>query len=243
MDGSGNQTRLTVTCNKFVALDHSNIEPFVAVELSSMESIPMLLTEYFPENLNEFISRHKINLLFSEQLSLVTNMADGLSYLHQNDIVHTNLHGRNVLINYQHQAKIGDFVCSQLHQAGIIHIVTESTDTQAFVAPELSEDNAVHSIESDIFALGMLFLQVLVQEIPTTDNKLINKLDGCHPVQPLVFSCIGEEKDNRPDCAEVCEQLARSKTSSHCIMYNCLYGKKVSQIIHTCIVEYEALYT
>ena len=242
MDGSGNQTRLTVTCNKFVALDHSNIEPFVAVELNSMENIPMLLTEYFPENLNEFISRHKINLLFSEQLSLVTNMADGLSYLHQNDIVHTNLHGRNVLINYQHQAKIGDFVCSQLHQAGIIHIVTESTDTQAFVAPELSEDNAVHSIESDIFALGMLFLQVLVQEIPTTDNKLINKLDGCHPVQPLVFSCIGEEMDNRPDCAEVCEQLAHSKTSSHCIMYNCLYGKKVSHIIHTCIVKYEALY-
>lgn len=232
MDGSTNQTRVIVACNKLFALNHSNIEPFVAVEQSNLENIPMLLTEFFPENLNEFISRHKINLSFCEQLTLVTNLADGLSYLHQNDIVHTNLHGRNVLINYQYQAKIGDFICSQLHKAGIIHIVTESSDMQAFVAPELLEDKAVHSMESDIFALGMLFLQVLVQEIPTVGNKLINKLDGCHPIQPLVYSCIGEEKEHRPDCAEVCEQLARSKGSSHCIMYNCLYGKKVSHVIH-----------
>ena len=236
VDGSANQTRVTVACNKLVELDHSNIEHFVAVELSSTENIPMLLTECFVENLNDLVSRRKNNLLFCEQSSLITNMADGLGYLHQHNIVHANLHGRNVLIDYQHQAKIGDFVCSQLHQAGVIHIVTDCDDTQAFVAPELLVDNVIHSMESDVFALGVLFLQVCVQEIPTTDNKLIGQLDDCHPVQPLVYSCIGEEKETRPDCMEICEQLARNKSSPQYIMYSCLYGKKVSYVYGSCNV-------
>lgn len=231
VDGSANQTRVTLVCNKFVEFDHSNIELFVAVEQSCTENIPMLLTEYFPENLDEFVIRRKTNLAFCEQLSLATNMADGLSYLHQNDITHGNLHGRNVLIDDQHQAKIGDFICPQLCQAGIIHNATDSSNTQAFVAPELSEDKAVHSVESDVFALGVLFLQVFVQEIPTTDSNLITKLDDCHPIQPLVYSCISEDKEVRPDCAEICDQLAHSKDSPHCIIYNCLYGKKVSHVI------------
>ena len=231
VDGSANQTRVTLVCNRFVKLDHSNVEAFVAVELSCTENIPMLLTEFFPENLDEFVSRHKTNLAFCEQLSLATNMAYGLSYLHQNDMIHSNLHGRNVLINDQHQAKIGDFICPQLHQAGVIHNATDSSDTQAFIAPELSEDKAVHSVESDVFALGVLFLQVFVQEVPTTDSKLIAKLDDCHPIQPLTYSCISEDKEVRPDCAEICDQLTRSKGNPQCIIYNCLYGKNVSHVI------------
>ena len=232
VDGSANQTRVTLVCNKFVELDHSNIEAFVAVEQScTEENIPMLLTECFPENLDDFVSRCKSNLAFCEQLSLATNMADGLSYLHHNDITHGNLHGRNVLIDYRHQAKIGDFACPQLYQAGVIHNATDSSDTQAFIAPELSEDKAVNSMESDVFALGVLFLQVFVQEIPTTDSNLITKLDDCHPIQPLVYSCISEDKEVRPDCTEICDQLARTKDTSHCIIYNCLHGKKVSHVI------------
>lgn len=233
MDDSSNQTRITLACNRFVNFNHPNIEAFVAVELSSMENIPMLLTEMFPENLNEFVKRCKNNLPFCEQLSVTSNMADGLNYLHQNDIIHANLHGNNVLVNYQHQAKIGDFICPQLQKDGIIHITTDCNDTQAFVAPELSIDNPIYSVESDIFALGVLFLQVFVQDIPTTDNRLINKLDDCHPIQPLVYSCISDNKEGRPDCVEVCDQLARDKSSPQCIMYNCLYGKKVSQLIDT----------
>ena len=240
MDGSGNhQARVTTVCNRFVKINHSNIEAFVAVETSSTENIPILLTEFFPENLDEFVKRRKTNLAFSEQLSLITNMADGLNYLHQHNIIHSNLHGSNVLINYQHQAKIGDFFCPQLQQAGVIHMATDHNNTQAFIAPELSVDKAVHSIESDVFALGMLFLQVFLQEIPTGDNRLITKLDDCHPIQPLVYSCVSEDKKNRPDCSEVCDHLADDKNSSQCIIYNCLYGKKVSYLS----VEHFYLYT
>jgi len=228
VDDSNNQTRVTSTCNKFVKLKHFNVEAFVAVELSISENIPMLLTEFFPENLNEFVHRRKSNLSFDEQLNLVTNMVDGLNYLHQNDIIHGNLHGRNVLIDSKHQAKIGDFVCMQLYQAGIIHMAADCSDSQAFIAPELSAEKVVHSTESDVFALGVLFLQVFVQEIPTTDTTLIAKLDNCHPIQPLVYSCISEGKEARPDCSEICDQLAHDKKTPHCIIYNFLYGKKVS---------------
>ena len=228
VDDSNNQTRVTSTCNKFFKLKHFNIEAFVAVELSNSENIPMLLTECFPENLDEFVSRRKSNLSFDEQLNLVTNMVDGLNYLHQNDIIHGNLHGRNVLIDSKHQAKIGDFVCLQLYLAGVIHMAIDCSDSQAFIAPELSAEKPVHSMESDVFALGMLFLQVFVQEIPTADTTLITKLDNCHPIQPLVYSCISEGKEARPDCSEIYDQLARDRSTAHCIIYNFLYGKKVS---------------
>ena len=237
-DDSDCWTTVTMACNKFLKLSHSNVEAFVAVEINRMENIPMLLTELFPENLNELVDRCKSNLAFYEQLSIITNMADGLDYLHHNGIIHTNLHGGNVLINYEHQAKIGDFVCPQLLQAGVIHVTTAGCgNSQAFVAPELqSVEKLVHSMESDIFALGVLFLQVFMQEIPTAGNNLISKLDDCHPFQPLVYSCISEEKESRPECADVCKQLAHDKDSSQCIMYNCLYGKKVSDLDRICLI-------
>jgi len=227
LDQSGVMARLTLACNKFVQFHHSCLERFLAIQLNP-DKMPMLLTEICTENLNDFAKRYKSTLPFSGQLMLIKNISDGLFYLHQHDIIHANLHGGNVLITDQHQAKIADYICPQLSEAGIIRQTSADEKLQVFIAPELSSDTAVPSFESDVFSLGTLFVQILTQDIPTSGINLVEKIDYCNPVQPVVDSCLSEESTARPDCVRVCEMVAQIKDSSQYVMYNCLYGKKVS---------------
>ena len=218
--------KITATCKDFFRLDHPHVEAFKATQADLKDFV--LLTEMFPENLDEFVKRCWKILPYPEQLNLIQNMADGLQFLHQNGIIHSNLHGRNVLINHERQAKIGDYICPQLQRAGLIRKMTEEDELQAFKAPELSEEHpAVHTIKSDVFALGVLCLQVLTQAVPSIEGSLVNMLDDCNPSRPLVNRCLSKNSASRPDCAGVCDLVAGVRDSPLYVMYNCLYGKKV----------------
>ena len=241
MDKSGVMTRLTVTCNKFVDFHHPNVETFLAIQ-PNPENVPMLVTEICTENLDEFVKRYKSTLSFFKQLRLISNLAEGLFYLHQQNIVHANLHGGNVLITGQHQAKVADYICPQLQQAGIIRRASANEKLQAFVAPELSKETVVPSFESDVFSLGVLFVQVLTQDIPASNSNLVEKVDYCNPVQPVVDSCVSEDSMSRPDCVGVCDLVTQIRDSPQYVMYNCLYGKKVRMTVYTLcylFVEFE----
>ena len=227
VDDSNIVTKLTEVCNKFFQIRHHHVEAFK--ETHSNAEMFVLLTDMFPENLDDFVKRSYDNLPYCEQFSLIQNMADGLCFLHQNDIIHSNLHGRNVLISHDRQAKIGDYVCPQLQLAGLIEKSSDIDDRSlAFVAPEISNEQAVHTFKSDIFSLGILFLQVLTQIIPSADHNLMNALGSCNPAWLLVENCLDKTSTLRPDCAKVCELVTHVRDSTQYLMYNCLYGKKVS---------------
>ena len=72
---------------------------------------PILLTELLPENLNSYTARMKGKLPIHAQLELCHNMAKGLQFLHTDGLVHNNLHGPNILISQDGQAKIADYIC------------------------------------------------------------------------------------------------------------------------------------
>ena len=226
LDQSGVMARLTVACNKFVQFHHPHVEAFLAMQ-SNPQNMPVLLTEICTENLDDFVKRYKSTLPFSGQLKLIRNVADGLFYLHQHDIIHANLHGGNVLITGQHQAKVADYICPRLQEADIIRETSINEKLKAFVAPELSRETAVPSFEADVFSLGTLFVQILTQDIPTSGTNLVDKIDYCNPVQPVVDSCLSEESTSRPDCVRICDMVVQIKGSPQYVMYNCLYGKKV----------------
>jgi len=218
-------TKLITACNKIVQLNHPNVEAFKTTQTNADGFV--LLTEMLPENLDDFVKRCWDILLYSEELSLIQNMADGLSFLHQNNIIHTNLHGRNVLISHDRQAKIGDYICPQLQQAGLIHKIPSEGELQTFIAPELSKEQPFHTFKSDVFALGVLCLQVLTQVIPSVDGGLLNMLDDCNPARSLVDKCLSENSATRPDCARVSDLVTSIRDSPQFVIYNCIFGKEV----------------
>ena len=204
---------------KFLYYDHPNIELFVKVVQLNPESPPTLLSEFLTKNLDNFILNMEGECIDSKQFQLCYDMAKGLQYLHRRGVIHTNLHGRNVLITSDGTAKIADYVSPQV----ISHSLTRTTPPAnvAYLPPEVIEDKALYSAQSDIYSLGVLFLQVLIQKIPASSDKTMfsiiekRKEEICkikhNTLLPILLWCLSIVKSARPFIDQICEAVVAAK--------------------------------
>ena len=215
-----------------VTNQHSNIEQFHSVVQLTPDSPPILLTELLPENLNSYTARMKGKLPIHAQLDLCQDMAKGLQFLHTAGLVHNNLHGANILISQDGQAKIADYICP------LVDSLNEQTTPQhsVYTAPELIKNITVYSKQSDIYSLGVLYLQVATQSPPmpkeSTELSEVQRwkeqLDQIttNPLLPLILQCLGFTVA-RPSIDRVCAKIATAKESPQSVMSNALYHIKV----------------
>jgi serine/threonine protein kinase len=104
------------------------------------------------------------------------DIADGLKYLHDNNVVHGDLHGSNVLVDDNERALLSDFGRAKVigHQGYSTYLVAGCAE---FMAPELLSNDEEDEEEndgagadrgppfskmSDIYAFSMLMFQVCV---------------------------------------------------------------------------------
>ena len=212
---------------------HTNIEQFHSVVQLTPDSSPILLTELLHENLNNYTARMKGKLPVHVQLDLCHDMAKGLQFLHTAGLVHNNLHGANVLINQDGRAKIADNICP------LVDSLNEKVTPQhtVYTSPELVKNIHVYSKQSDIYSLGVLYLQVATQSPPIPKDSIEisevqrfkDQLDEIttNPLLPLILQCLGITLA-RPSIDRVCVKIAIAKDSPQSVMSNTLYHIKVT---------------
>ena len=109
------------------------------------------------ENLNDYILQQKPGL--SECILLFKDITHGLKHLHENKIVHKNLHPNNVLIFKQKSnvvCKISDTL------DGALCCKWENVRINSFSAPECV--NLTFDLASDIFSLATILYFMVAQE-------------------------------------------------------------------------------
>ena len=219
-----------------VTNQHANIEQFHSVVQLTPDSPPILLTELLHENLNNYTARMEGKLPVHVQLDLCHDMAKGLQYLHTAGLVHNNLHGANVLISQDGRAKIADYICP------LVDSLNEKVTPQrnVYTSPELVKDIHVYSKQSDIYSLGVLYLQVATQSSPMPNDsaelsevqRFKDQLDEIttNPLLPLILQCLGIIVA-RPSIDRVCAKIATAKESPQSVMSNTLCDIKVRAFI------------
>jgi len=203
---------------------HPNIELFNASFQLTSESTPTLLSELLAENLDDFTNRMEGNCAMHKQLELCHDMSSGLQYLHSIDVVHSNLHGRNILINEEGKAKIADYVCPQVITKRDMTVPTNIP----YLPPEAIKDKSHYTQQSDIYSLGVLLLQVAVQRVPSlTEQTELSKLakrkeelSGIkhHPLVSIILRCLSTIQLARPSIDKLCEAVAAAKESPQNVM-------------------------
>ena len=144
-------------------------------------------------------------------------MAKGLQYLHSISVVHSNLHGRNILIDGDGTAKIADYVCPHLLPNG----TKMSFVNVPYLSPEAMEDMSQCAEPSDIYSLGVLFLQVAMQDIPsptdkTENSKMVKRKEELsrvkhHPLWTAILKCLSSIRIARPSTDKLCEEVVAAK--------------------------------
>ncbi|KAF9644146.1 kinase-like protein [Thelephora ganbajun] len=158
-----------------------------------------------------------------DRIGLLSDVTEGLYYLHSCNMIHGDLKGQNILVDDSGHARIVDFGFA---------IVTRNLDsmssashhngyTPRWTAPEVL-DGEPHSKEGDIFSFAMVMIEVFTGAVPFSDTSsfvaISSIMQGKRPSRPthptftenlwsLMQRCWGHDPRSRPEVSEALGML------------------------------------
>ena len=179
--------------------------------------------ERMNDNLRVFLEKHKDKLSIQEQLRISLEITKGVAFLHQLNppMVHCDLNDKNVMFSSEGVAKIGDFGQSKLKKD--VYLTSTAPGMLLFMPPEsLRAENIKYDESLDVFSLGVLWLEIGIQEAPTPNmegigttrevkrrEKDLQRMDEEHPLKPFILLCLSDDRKQRPQAAELEMVLTR----------------------------------
>ncbi|EMD36226.1 hypothetical protein CERSUDRAFT_65942 [Gelatoporia subvermispora B] len=182
-------------------LRHPNIVPFVGIDT---EMYPLsLVCEWMPHGT---ITAYILSDPTADRLKLLKDIAEGLQYLHDMNVVHGDLKGANVLINDKHVACLADFGLATLSHHGKLTTLSVTAWSPRWTAPEVFDPEqfgltrATLSSQSDIYSWSMVAWEVFSGLLPFHDCGHPGAipwrvLSGMRPPRPAEALTVGLTDD------------------------------------------------
>ncbi len=183
---------------------------------------PGIVMEYMTRgSLYQVIHSGQPMLSWTVRLKIARDITCGLSFLHQENIIHRDLKSLNVLLNEEMQAKLTDFGLAKIKTETISVSQEESPGTLLWMAPELFKRGSVCTQKSDVYSLGITLWELAAYKRPFDDaeNDVIAKdwiekgqrelipKDCPPPLARAITWCWDGEAAKRPSAQKVLELL------------------------------------
>ncbi|KAF9595851.1 hypothetical protein IFM89_005337 [Coptis chinensis] len=177
------------------------------------EDEQMLVYEFLPNGtLRDHLSvKSNGPLGFALRLRIALGSAKGILYLHNEadpPIFHRDIKASNILLDSKFNAKVADFGLSRLAPVPDIegtipgHVSTVVKGTPGYLDPEYFLTHKLTD-KSDVYSLGVVFLELLTGSQPITHGKNIVREVRLAYQSGVVFSVIDGRMGSYPsECAE-----------------------------------------
>ncbi|XP_022732922.1 putative receptor-like protein kinase At4g00960 [Durio zibethinus] len=182
------------------------VEKLLVYEYVTNESLDKLL----------FKSNRKEELDWKQRYEIITGIARGLLYLHEdahNRIIHRDIKASNILLDDKWVPKIADFGMARLFPEDETHVNTRVAGTNGYMAPEYVMHGHL-SVKADVFSFGVLVLELISGQRNSSFNldvdaqnlldwayKLYKKSKGLEIMDPVLAPSA------RPEQVAMCIQL------------------------------------
>lgn len=134
----------------------NNVNIIELYEVIHREDVLILIFEYIDYDLMRYITTH------GNVFSLIKQLVDGIYYLHTHNIIHRDLKPTNILVSKEGILKIADF--------GLARVISPMDFTYSsevvtlwYRAPELLVGNTDYLYEIDIWSLGCIICEMIMQ--------------------------------------------------------------------------------
>ncbi len=202
-------------------IQHPNLVRFVAAVLDDAVErgvdTPIIISELLDMNLREAYSKVSLG---RNHIPIFRDIAYALHYLHQHreSIIHRDVSAPNVLLealpNGIYRAKVSDFGSANLAKQS----VTTGAGAIVYCAPEMFPQNDCRTpplpqtTKVDVFSYGVLLLEVILKEMPTTDTRyfMFQRAEKqWKKMYDLIVLCTKHFPMDRPTMAEILNKLNR----------------------------------
>ena len=233
VDPTHQELRLRNEVDKAHNLCHKNIARYETCYTFATLSgdIDVAVMRYYEDgSLDNFLRRG--NLSYEERSNILTQLLEGIAYLHSHDIIHRDLKPQNVLMVHhagRYIPKIADFGISKQLDSGESSLVNNSLlgGTRSYASPEQLRERALRK-NTDLWSFGVIAYQVLTGELPfaSSDASLSSEeqyavqlrqiFNGelpagieriAEPWQSVIRACLVADNNQRVRHAEDCLRM------------------------------------
>ena len=196
-------------CNSVARMQHPNIASII--EVSTEGRFPYMVMEALGDrNLKKLIVQNPV-MSFETKISIMVQVADGLGYAHKCGVMHRNVCPENIFLTTDGCIKIRDFAIAHILMKHLPHPGVR-WGAPIYLSPEQIKHKQSNA-QSDIFALGIVFYELLTGVHPFYDPDSNKALDNIlqnvflptfeqypefHPrIWHILKTCLAKNPDDR----------------------------------------------
>ncbi|CAL1693920.1 unnamed protein product [Somion occarium] len=215
----------------WLQLQHENVVHLLGIDVERFPGMPCMVLPWMESgNIRNYMEKKTFPVVQLNQW--LREVAEGLTYLHDEQVVHGDLRGTNILMSEDGVAKLADFGLSVFAGERSKSFHSLRGGSERWMAPELLDPEAMNLIStrptlaSDVYSFGIVCVEIYTCEKPfhahTNDNH-VRKIVGAggRPEKPsdplkaimdddlfdLVCSCWQHQPSDRPPISTVLQQL------------------------------------
>ena len=154
------------------SLNHPNIVK--VFNHGTIEGRPYIANEYVRGQTMKDMLDFRTSIPIAEAVSYMLQLTSALFYAHQHNIIHRDIKPQNIYVMPDGTIKLGDFGIAQAE--GMDDSFTKTSEIVGsvhYLAPEISQGKPA-SIQSDIYAAGVTFYELLTGHVPFDKDTPVN---------------------------------------------------------------------
>ncbi|KAJ0653018.1 putative dual-specificity kinase TKL-Pl-4 family [Helianthus annuus] len=146
---------------------HKNVVQFIGA--CTQPTKLCIVTEFMAQgSIYNYLHKQNGSFKLPMILKIAIDISKGMSYLHQNNIIHRDLKTANLLMDEHGVVKVADFGVARVQtQTGVM---TAETGTYRWMAPEVIEHRP-YDHKADVFSFGVVLWELLTGEVNVFLNK------------------------------------------------------------------------
>ena len=153
------------------SLNHPNIVKIY--NHGTVDGVPYIANEFIKgQNLKEALD-FRSSLPLQEALDYMIQLSAALYYAHQHSIIHRDVKPDNLYLMSDGTIKLGDFGIAQTEGENNQANNNEIVGSVHYLAPEITRGRPA-SAQSDIYAAGVTFFELLTGHVPYSKSKAID---------------------------------------------------------------------